>query len=528
MKDVRWQIGVILFFLTQLAFGQLSNFTLTVTKVDETCTANGELHFSVSNTTAGATMLYTIYRLPDVTTPISVQSATSLTGLIAGDYRVIATQSLGSQSGSQQQDVTIDDEVNTLTYQVTGNDEVCSFDGSIIITTLTGMAVNYEIFSGPVIRPIQTSNTFPNLTTGTYQVRVRDNCGEAITQTYTVEKANTNLEFELFPPELDDCSVNVSTEFEPLVPNGVIAYPLTVTTTVTPPNGPNLVYTQTVSSGQFFLQNIPVFEEDYSYTFTVVDRCGTTFTVNGLISNLNTDSYYSLAPIDCSHKMAVFFNVIELNLLSSPSGYSLSVPHNFTSQIVNNSVAVPDMIAGTYTFKAVSPCNESFTIVVEVIFTESPPFDLVYNVGCNFGSVLIYNIQELFLISAPPAYTLPLPYNYTSQINSANYIGLVLPVGTYVFNAIGLCGGTDPIEIIVDLIPAPGPPAPILGIGCSPGYGAVYFTAELSSVTILTAPPSYQQTLPFNVSEGINQNGTAFFLDMLPAGNYTFEAIVCG
>lgn len=528
MKDMRWQIGAILFFLTQFTFGQLSNFTLTVTTVNETCTANGALNFSVSNTTAGATMLYTVYRLPNITTPISVQSATSLTGLIAGNYRVVATQSLGSQSGSQQQDITVEDAVDTLTYQVGGNDEICSFDGSIIISTLTGTAVNYEIFSGPVIRPIQTSNTFPNLTTGTYQVRVRDNCGEAITQTYTVEKANTDLEFELLAPQLNNCSVDVRALFETSVPNGVIAYPLTVTTTVTPPSGPNLVYTQTVSSGLSFLQNIPVYDEAYSYTFTVVDRCGTTYIINDVISNLNKDPYYSLVPIDCSHKTAVFFNVIELNLLSAPSGYSLSVPHNFTSQIVNNSVAVPDMIAGTYTFKAVSPCEESFTIVVEVIFTESPPFDLVYNVGCNFGSVLIYNIQELFLISAPPAYTLPLPYNYTSQINSSNYIGLVLPVGTYVFNAIGLCGGTDPIELTVNLIPAPGPPSPILGVGCLPGYGALYFTAELSSVTMLTAPPSYQQTMPFNVSDGINQNGTAFFLDMLPAGNYTFEAIVCG
>ena len=79
MKDMRWQIGVILFFLTQFTFGQLSNFTLTVTTVNETCTANGALNFSVSNTTAGTTMLYTVYRLPNITTPISVQSATSLT-----------------------------------------------------------------------------------------------------------------------------------------------------------------------------------------------------------------------------------------------------------------------------------------------------------------------------------------------------------------------------------------------------------------------------------------------------------------
>lgn len=529
MKDLRWQIGVILFFLTQLSFGQLSNFTLTVTKIDETCTANGELYFSVANTTAGATMLYSVYRLPNVATPISVQSATSLTGLIAGSYRVVATQSLGSQSGTQQQEVTIDDEVDTLTYQITGNDEVCSFDGSIIVTALTGTAVSYEIFSGPIIRPIQTSNTFNNLTQGTYQVRVRDNCDDAVVQTFTIEKANTALVFEMLLPQLADCdSVAVSALFETLVPNGVIAYPLTVTTTVTPPSGSNLVYTQTVPSGLSFTQNIPFYEQDYNYTFTIVDRCGTTYTLNGQVSNLNRDSYYALAPIDCTHKMAVFYNVVELNLLSGPSGFNLPIPYNFTPQIVDNSVSVTGLIAGIYTFKAINQCNESFTLFIEVSFSENPPFHLVYNVGCVSGSVLIYNIQELILISAPAAYTLGLPFDYTSQINSANYIGLVLPVGTYVFNAIELCGSTDPIEIIINIVPAPGPPSPIIGVGCMPGYGAVYFTAELSSVTMLTAPSSYPQSLPFNVSDGINQNGTSFFLGMLPAGDYTFEAIVCG
>ncbi|MFN4028037.1 MAG: gliding motility-associated C-terminal domain-containing protein [Flavobacterium sp.] len=529
MKDFRWFIVLILFFWTPLTFGQLSNFTLTVTKIDETCTGNGELHFSVSNTTAGATILYSVYRLPDVSTPISVQSTGVLTGLVAGNYRVIATQSLGNQSGTQQQDVTIEDEVVTLTYQITGNDEVCSFDGSIIVTTLTGTAVNYEIFAGPIIRPIQASNIFPNLTMGTYQVRVRDNCNDAVVQTFTIEKANTDLTFELFVPQLVDCyTVSIGAEIETLLTNGVIAYPLTITTTVNPPNGPNLIYNQTVTSGLFFTQIVPYFEQDYTYTFTITDRCGTVYTLNGTITNLNRDAYYILAPQDCTHKVAGFFNVTSLNLLSGPAGFGLSIPYDFTSQIANNSVSVPNMIAGTYTFKALNPCDESFTFVIEVVLSESPPFDLVYNVTCTNGSVLIYNIQELILTSAPATYQQTLPFDYTSQINSANYIGLVLPVGNYVFDAIGLCGSVDPIQITVNIIPSPGAPIPVRGIGCSPGFGALYFSAELSSVIMLTAPASYPQTLPYDVSSGINQNGTSFFLDMLPAGNYTFQTFVCG
>jgi hypothetical protein len=102
-------------FFAQFAQGQLSNFTLNVTKTNETCTSNGTLSFAVSNTTVGATMLYSIYLLPNVTTPLSVQSATSISGLAAGNYRVIATQSIGNQSGSQQQDILISNSIAPLT-----------------------------------------------------------------------------------------------------------------------------------------------------------------------------------------------------------------------------------------------------------------------------------------------------------------------------------------------------------------------------------------------------------------------------
>lgn len=52
---------VLLLFFTQIGYSQLSNFNLNVVKTDETCTANGTLNFSVSNTTAGATIIFTIY-----------------------------------------------------------------------------------------------------------------------------------------------------------------------------------------------------------------------------------------------------------------------------------------------------------------------------------------------------------------------------------------------------------------------------------------------------------------------------------
>ena len=119
MKKV---VFVIFLFIgiTQTSFGQLSNFLLTVTKTDESCTGNASLSFDVTNTTPSATILYRIYRLPDVVNSIVVLSTNTFGGLAAGTYRVIATQTLGNLSGTQQQDITILDTRTYVTFQTAG------------------------------------------------------------------------------------------------------------------------------------------------------------------------------------------------------------------------------------------------------------------------------------------------------------------------------------------------------------------------------------------------------------------------
>lgn len=127
-------------------FSQLSNCTLTVNTINETCPANGSLTFGVSNTTTGATILYSIYRFPNLTTPIGATSTNSFTGLISGNYRVVATQSQGNNFGTQQQDVTILNQIVALNYQIVGSNVIRVNDGKITINTSTASAVSYELF----------------------------------------------------------------------------------------------------------------------------------------------------------------------------------------------------------------------------------------------------------------------------------------------------------------------------------------------------------------------------------------------
>ncbi|WP_284651676.1 gliding motility-associated C-terminal domain-containing protein [Flavobacterium terrisoli] len=532
MDHVKLKFTFVLLLFTQLIFSQLSNFTLTVTRTNETCTANGTLTFNVSNTTTGSTILYSIYRLPNLATPISVQSTNTLTGLIAGTYRVIATQSLGADSGTQQQDIVIDDLVVPLTYQVSGIREICGNDGVITINVLTGTAVNYEIFSGPMIRPLQASNIFTGMTAGVYQIRVFDNCGEGVVQTFTLLESDPALTFELNPPALASCTtVSIGADFESVLapPNGVVKYPLQVVTTLYPPTGPPVTYTQTVTNFFSFSQIVPLYPgQTYNYTFAITDGCGVVYTLNGVIDNLDVSASYMVLPQDCTHQQITFFNVSAVTLVSAPSGFTTSLPQSYTGQINNNSVTIGGLIEGTYVFNTIDVCGNPETFTVDIIIPEvAPPFVFIYNVNCVTGSVIINGILGLVLISAPPAYDdFPLPHDYTSLINSANYITFEnIPVGTYTFDALDLCGQPQPVVVVI----APAPQIPVLTVseGCQDGFGSFKLAGQFNMITMTSAPAAYGATLPLNLTGSLVANGAtmALVLDMLPPGTYVIQSL---
>lgn len=529
MDSLKLKFVFALLLISQLSFGQLDNFNLTVTSTNATCTANGTLTFGVSNTTPGATILYSIYRLPNLTTPISVQSTNTLTGLTPGTYRVIATQSLGGNSGTQQQDVIIQNLVVPLTYQVNSVREICGNDGSITINAQSGTPVNYELFSGPVIRPLQTSNTFTGLTAGLYQIRVFDNCGEGVVQTFTLLRADPALEFEMFSPALASCTtVRIGAEFASVLapPNGTVKFPLQIVTTVTPPTGPPITYNQTITGGASFSQIIPLYNpQPYSYSFTVTDGCGIPYTLNGQIDNLSVEDRYTVLPQDCTHQQVSFFNVSGVTLMSAPPGFGVTTPHNYTPQIVNNSVTILGLTAGTYVFSVTDICGVVETETIEIVIPEiAPPFTLIYNVTCTQGSFLINGIKAITMITAPPAYTAQtLPYNFTSLINSANYIAFVnLPVGTYNFNVVDMCDQPQPLTVVIT--PVSEEPLLTIAEGCQDGFGSIKLLGQFTSVSMISAPAAYSTNLPLNLMSSLVSGGTALVLDMLPAGNYVIQS----
>lgn len=521
---------VLFLIFAQFANAQLSNFTLNITKTDETCGDNGSLTFSVSNTTPGAVMIYSIYLLPNTTTPVSVQSATSLSGLGAGNYRVVATQSLGGNTGFQQGDITIADLVQILNYQINGLNEICGNDGSITVNVTNGSAVGYEIFSGPMTRPLQTSNTFTGLVAGVYQIRAFDNCNQGTVQTFTLLRLDKRLVFNLTTPSLASCAtVNLGFSFQSLLPapQGAIKFPIQVVTTLSLPSGTQ-TFTNTIGSGGSFTLTAPYLpNQPYNYSFTITDGCNTIYTLSGSIPNLAMNPIaYSTAPQDCTFMYIAFSGVTALTLTAAPSTYGGAVPQNFTSIIQNNRVNVGNATAGTYVFTATDMCGAQQVITVVVELDDqmgTPPYSTLSNRTCFDATVFIYDVVELIMVSAPSAYTaFPLPHDYSSSINFANYaVILHLPVGTYVFSTIDKCGNVRPLSVTIS--PESLPPSALVLEGCDLGVGTLQVSGQMTQISVIAAPAAYATSLPINLTSSLN--GGRLTLDNLPPGNYTFQSV---
>lgn len=514
------------------SFSQIDNFTLSVSSTNETCAANGTLSFSISNPLAGASVLFSIYKLPNTTTPVAVTNTSPFTGLGAGVYLVVATQSLGSLSASKQQEVTIQNLIATLTYQITSTKVTCGNDGVIMVSAITGNPSEYEIISGPVTRPLQSSNVFSNLPVGVYQIRVKDVCNENVVQAYQLESTSTQLLINLSTPSLAGCtSVNIGFVIDTVTDDGIIKYPLQISGTVTSPSGTVITNSGVMNTGtDSYTFQVPFYtQQPYFYTFTITDACGNLQTINGAINNVSTSASYDIAIQDCEHKQVKFSNVSEVILVSAPTSFTTSLPINYTAQISGSKVTIFNLTAGNYVFNVVDICGNAQVISFPIaIDSEQPPYTFLFNRTCNSSSLLIFNIQQLIMVSAPSSYAVVLPHDYTSLINPANYAGFNnLPTGTYLFNVIDLCGLPKPMTVVIN--PVSENPTAIVLEGCDDGLGSLKVEGQMTSILMISAPAAYTDyVLPHDFTSSL-VSGSALILGTLPPGTYVFQTVdACG
>ncbi|MFT3795264.1 gliding motility-associated C-terminal domain-containing protein [Flavobacterium sp.] len=543
-------LALILFFCGQWSSAQLTDFTLNVAVTQETCTGNGALNFETTGTTPGATMLYSVYLLPDTVTPIAVLSDTSFTGLTSGDYLVVATQTLGNLTNSQQQNVTILNQITPLTFQVTGTPESCA-NGTITVTA-QGNVATYETISGPVIVPPQTSNVMTGLSAGTYNIRVTDTCGDAYVQTYTLIGATylTLSGFEM-QCEMLDCDTTLASfiiNSDVNLPEMEIVYPLFITYTVYPPGGGTPVTaTQMIASGDnheiTVTGEIPYFEGEYTCDITVADSCGHTFTMSGndMLGGMTTSVDPIIGPpngitIDvCQGVPPYTVTFGDTPAGFNPANHNPNHPGPFTTlPIVYMSTPEHEMPEGDYEVIVTDSCGNAVPGHCGIVIC--PTSYRVDPVCPKHGRVTSPDtggtpLMTGWIASAPPEFPFPLPFNLASYIDSFGNLSIDLPPGEYAIEGLTTCQ-TDYrflIQILEPHIEAEG----LNEYGCRNNSGSIKIKLVdglfLSSVVITSAPAGFNGNLPFDASSFITADPKQCDITGLIAGDYVLSVTdFCG
>ena len=545
MKNWFYRLAIVLLLLCpKTGF----SFTFSVTPTNETCAGNGTLTFNVSNPNPTGSIVYIVYKLPNLTTPYASLTTNFLSGLTAGTYRVVARETVGGNTTIQEADVTINSVVVPLVYTVQSVNQACSNTSLVTVSVSSGTAASYEIFFGPVSFPIQTSNVFPGVPAGTYRIRVIDNCGNAVVQTFIVTLNPNNLIIgtpvysETAPPSCTQ--IIVSNTLTPS-PGNVIAYPLTVVYTIYLPSGTTDTVQVVLNSGNptsaMLSQSFPFFiNEEYTYEMMITDACRITSSSTYVISNFITLES-TVEDLEC-----LYFFVLNVgNFAGSytltfdafpagfiPSDFNTAYPGPYTLPSVTFGSDTQSVPEGNYTVTVTDPCGKTETIDFEVVY-EPPLANIVgNNNGCQsvngqiIGFVDGRDIINAVITVAPTTYTFPLPHDVSAFINAGGVLVVSpVPVGDYTVVVTDECGYVhDPLLVTVPVYTDVGVTTNILQ-GCGRGRGAIEMTSgngNLTSVIIVNAPSTFPFILPYDISNHIVASGKLYFND-LPAGNYTFR-----
>lgn len=543
--------------ITQLAAAQV--FEVQTAKTDETCPGNGTITLSTLNATEGASVRYRVYLLPDTTSPLFNSTGTLVTGLNDGTYSVIATQDSNGTITTAQTEVVIEDHTIPLVYDVATVNSFCGPDGTMTITASSGTPVGYELLSGPVTRPLQPSNTFTNIPAGNYQVRVTDNCGTAIVVTTRVfsDVSPIIIGPPLFPDvQLPACDLlTVAHDLTPENPDAILQFPLTAVLTLYPPGGADpIVYTQSITQlfrdDPDFYQVIPFYyDTDYYYDFQVTDPCGTTYrTTRNLVRQKLTVSG-SAGDAGCPGKflqLSVNKYVAPYSITFTqvpdptfvPASFNAQHPGPFTLEVTAYGTAATDnsqgiaVPYGTYRFSVTDSCGRTSTGEVEIVEEEIEPSVATTPANCQIalGSVEItipaFKIVDASITFAPEEYTTNFPFDVSDNIDDEGTLKMerLLPPGAYVFKIIDECG-REFIQDVTIISSSESTFSVNTRPDCTTGNSSVKISppnAPITSVIITSAPSEFTEALPYDASANINAAGTAFLMNNLPQGSYSF------
>jgi len=547
-------------FLPVVCFSQVGSFDFGITTTDQTCSGTGSVTFLPSNVPSDATVTYYVYLMPNLSVPVRTGTELTQDNLVGGEYTIIASVVINGVETTVSHTATVQDlspPTPEFTLQVQAQD--CNNLNQINVLVTSGIATGYEIFSGPVTAPLQTSSVFTGLVDGDYIFRVYDGCGQAVSKSFTAQ-------FNAQPPVVSaptlgatssaDCSTFTLVN-DLVYPSGTIAtYPLLVRFTLHASDGSaDVIIDQNYTSGD--LQNIQLTNTfpytpgvTYTYDVSVVNGCGTPYNSTGNSVNPNPVVSLVAVPTPCGTSYlkanaSGFAPPYTITFTGFPLGFDPltfngTYPGPFTSDSVSFGGPENPVPEGVYSAFITDACNRSSAVSsVTVLNTKPKPGVATRNNGCfsDFGSLSVIipgrTIVQATIVLAPPQYARTIPADVSSYINTnGNLFISNLPIGGYKLELIDNCGVR--YVDVTGYVPAftPGAISAKGLLDCEPGFGSVEVKSPngvLVSAEITVAPSSFNHSLPYDVTASIARQNGYLYLDGLPEGDYTFTGVdACG
>lgn len=496
---------------TSITVDAIPEPAFNIATTDITCASNGNTGSITINVTASNGFIIE-YSIDGGSTFFN---SNTFTGLAAGDYDVVVQYSTGATiCDTIPQTVTIlEEDAISGTAELTA-DYTCSSNGTITVTGVIGGDAPYTYSIDGL--NFQASNSFTNLTAGTYTITIQDaNSCTAVTNEITIDPLNppTDLTFDNSPIT---CPTNTTSVTITGVTGGTGTFEYQI---IAP----------TANATPYQSSNIFSGLEPGTYTFQVRDENDCIYSESYTIDPIPTPTVNVILAEDLNCTASP--DAIITGTISGPSPYTYSVSINggaYSSLGATGATfSYTTASAGTYQFEITDAngCTaESTVITVNPI--SLPDLSLVVltqDIQCNGDETGAMEITIDTSVGTPP-----FVININNDSTGTNYGTQTsgLPAGSYTITVTDAKSCTATETILIN------EPDPIVldfttvDITCTAG-GVSQGSVIINSVTGGTSPYNYfvTGTNGYSNSELNTSGSTSISFDVVDFGLYQINVV---